>query len=252
MRRIIEMARKYEQMRPYVEQLPDIFDRQGEEIYHLRNTIKVFQAPNGILINVKRFHVPALPNRLVYSLGVRKPKGRRAFVYPDMLLSHGIRTPEPVALIEERNCLGLLGYTYFVSIQCDYGHTLYEVGQMRDGEYEELAEALARLAAAMHGQGILHKDFTPGNVLWKHDEQGYHFSLVDINRMYFGEVNMREGLCNLTRMWGPKRFTQILVRRYADIRGFDKDEAEAMALTERARFWKKYQRKHEIPFHLEL
>jgi len=42
------------------------------------------------------------------------------------------------------------------------------------------------------------------------------------------------------------------VRRYADIRGFDKDEAEAMALTERARFWKKYQRKHEIPFHLEL
>ena len=112
MRRIIEMARKYEQMRPYVEQLPDIFDRQGEEIYHLRNTIKVFQAPNGMLINVKRFHVPALPNRLVYSLGVRKPKGRRAFVYPDMLLSHGIRTPEPVALIEERGLWQLVNDTY--------------------------------------------------------------------------------------------------------------------------------------------
>ena len=242
----------YNHLRDFVEQIPAVFGEQGEEIYHRRNVIKVMQAPDGTAVNVKRYHVPRGLNLLIYSLGLRKPKGLRAFDYPALLLENGIDTPEPIAYIEERRH-GLLGYSYFISRQCDYGHTLYEVGDAPEGSYEELAAQLARFAAAMHEKGILHKDFTPGNILFFCDEAGqYHFSLVDINRMYFGKVSPQAGLRNLTRLWGPKRFFQLLVRAYAEARGYDADKAETAALKRRERFWKHYLRKYQVPFNVEL
>lgn len=70
--------------------------------------------------------------------------------------------------------------------------------------------------------------------------------------MYFGKVDIQKGIKNLTRLWGPKRFIQLLVRKYASIRHFNEDAAEMLAMAERTRFWKKYQKKYEIPFQLEL
>ena len=243
---------KYEHLRTFIEQIPAVFDCQGEEIYHMRNIIKVMQAPDGTAVNVKRYHVPRGFNSVVYSLGLRKPKGRRAYEYPERLLQNGIDTPEPIAYIEERR-YGLLGYTYFVSVQCDYGHTLYEVGDTPEGTYEELAAQLAAFAATMHEKNIMHKDFTPGNILFYCDDDGhYHFSLVDTNRMHFGPVDIRMGLNNLKRMWGPKRFFQLLIRAYAEHRHADADEAEATALKWRKRFWSHYLKKYQVPFKVEL
>ncbi len=186
-------------MRSFIERIPDVFEQEGRTIYTGRNLIKVMQAPDGTEINVKRFHVPSGPNRLIYSLGIRKPKGQRAFEYPMILESKGIGAPTAIALIEQRNVLGLLGYTYLVTQQCNYGHTLYEVGNAKPGTYENLARALAHFAANIHNRKVLHKDFTPGNVLWKQDDEGFHFMIVDINRMKFGTVGMKEGLRNLSR-----------------------------------------------------
>ena len=119
-------------------------------------------------------------------------------------------------------------------------------------EYKYLAKALAHFAVDIHLHEILHKDFTPGNILWKQDEEGFHFMLVDINRMDFGPVSEKKGLYNLRRFWGPKEFTRILVSEYALLRNIDTDKAVAYVMKERARFWTKYGKKHEIPFQLEL
>ena len=243
---------RYEHLRTFIQQIPEVFDSQGEEIYHLRNTIKVMQAPDGTAVNVKRYHVPRGLNRLVYSLGLRKPKGKRAYEYPQTLLDNGIDTPAPIAYIEERRCR-LLGYTYFVSIQCDYGHTLYEVADAPEGRYEELALQLADFAATMHEKKIMHKDFTPGNILFYCDDDGqYHFSLVDTNRMHFGPVSIHAGLYNLRRMWGPKRFSELLFRHYAEQRGADARQAVATGMEMRRKFWTTYLKKHDVPFHVEL
>ena len=188
----------------------------------------------------------------MYSLGIRKSKGLRAWEYPALLKARGIETPEPVAYIEER-CMGLLRYSYFVSQQCPYAHTLYDMAQAEPSLYEPMAKALADYAAHMHEEGVLHKDFTPGNILWQRAEDGsFHFSLVDINRMRFGQVNTQEGLRSLVRLWGPKRFIQLLARAYATRRGADADRAEADVMQWRARFWRRYAMKHKIPFPLEL
>ena len=107
----IKINPKYEEMRSFIERIPDVFEKEGRVIYTGRNLIKVMEVSDGTVINVKRYHAPKGPNRLIYSLGIRKPKGERAFEYPMILEKKGIGTPTPIALIEERNAIGLLGYT---------------------------------------------------------------------------------------------------------------------------------------------
>ena len=248
----IKINPKYEEMTHFIEHIPDVFEKEGRVIYTGRNLIKVMEAPDGTLVNVKRFHIPKGPNRLIYSLGIRMPKGERAFEYPMVLERKGIATPTAIALLEQRNALGLLGYTYLVTLQCDYGHTLYEMGNAQSGSYEKLAKALAHFAAEMHDRGILHKDFTPGNVLWKQDDEGFHFMIVDINRMKFGEIGIKEGLYNLRKFWGPKEFIRILVSEYALVRNADVDEAVGYVMKERAKFWTRFGKKHPVKFKLEL
>ena len=250
--RMIKINPKYEHWRRFIESIPDVFELEGKEIYNKRNLIKVLTAPDGTLVNVKRYHIPHGPNRLVYSWGIRKPKCQRAFDYPMILKNKGIETPEPIALIEERNSFYLLGYSYLITLQCDYGHTLYEVGNAKPGSYKSLAKALAHFAAKIHESDVLHKDFTPGNVLWKQDDEGFHFSLVDINRMSFGPVSVKQGLYNLRKFWGPKDFIRILATEYALLRNANVDEAVNYVMRERAKFWTRYGKKHEIPFKLEL
>ena len=224
---------------------------EGELLKDGRNFIKVLDAPDGQRLNVKRYHVPSGPNRLVYSLGIRKPKGQRAYEYPQILLSRGIETPENIAYIEDRH-LGMLGFSYFVCTQCDYGHELYEVGHAPDGTYNELAIALARFTAHMHENNVMHRDYSPGNILWKKDGQGYHFSVIDINRMYFGPVDIRMGCANFSRLWGPKHFIELLVCEYAGLRGFDETAAVNIAMASRAHFWKRFLKKHTVSFDVEL
>ena len=242
---------KYQHLRQWLERLPEEFGQLGEVIYDKRNQLRVIKAPDGTLVNAKRYCVPHLINRIVYSTGIRQPKGLRAFTYPTRLLERGIDTPEPIAYIEQRRC-GLLGLSYFISVQSPLGHTLYEFGDAREGTYEDIAYALGHFTAMMHERDVLHLDYSPGNILWDKDDKGYHFAVVDINRMRFGKVNMEDGCSALCRLWGPKHFIELIARSYAKARGFDEDEAVRLAMQARAAFWTRYSKRHPIDFPLEL
>ncbi len=227
-------------------------ENSGTYIYGgRRNLIKSFTAPDGTELNVKRFHQPAILNNIIYSTGLRQPKGQRAFFYPERLLSKGIETPKAVAYIEERSNFGLLGQSYFISLQCPYRHLLYEMGDATPENYEPMAIALARFAAHMHNQQVLHRDFSPGNILWEF-QQSYQFSIVDINRMRFGEVSMEDGSKSFARLWGPKRFIQLLVEEYARQRNFNPQACVDITMKARTSFWTRYSKRHEVKFKLEL
>lgn len=77
-------------------------------------------------------------------------------------------------------------------------------------------------------------------------------SIVDINRMYFGPVDIKQGCANFARLWGPKRFIEILVAEYARLRKFDEQEAIDIAMYSRRKFWTRYRKRHKVKFKLEL
>ncbi|MEG1546861.1 MAG: lipopolysaccharide kinase InaA family protein, partial [Bacteroides sp.] len=190
---------KYEFLREYIVRLPGTFENEGVEIYSGRNLIKVMTI-DGLEINVKRYGIPALINRLVYS-SFRMSKGKRAFTYPSTLLQKGFETPEPIAYIEEREN-NLIGYSYFISLQSPYKRTFYEFGDADVENCRDIVIAFARYTASLHEAGILHQDYSPGNILFDEIDGEYHFSLVDINRMRFGKVSIKEGCANFARLWG--------------------------------------------------
>lgn len=248
----IRINPKYASLQQYIATIPSRLETEGDTIHNGRNLIKVLTAPDGTLLNVKRYHRPSFFNRLVYSIGIRKPKGLRAYEYPKLLLDAGINTPEAVAYIEERTC-GMLGFSYFISTQCKFERRFYEIVDDSPDIYVPLAKAFAKFTAHMHEAHFLHRDYSPGNILWQQSaDGGYDFSVVDINRMYFGEVTLKQGCTNFARLWGSKLFFQTLAQTYAKERGMDEAQCLRVVMDERRRFWERYSKKHKISFKLDL
>ena len=70
--------------------------------------------------------------------------------------------------------------------------------------------------------------------------------------MRFGKVDIKDGCAALRRLWGPKRFIELIARSYAVARGFDEDEAVRLTMAARTAVWTRYQRRHPVDFPLEL
>ena len=45
----------------------------------------------------------------------------------------------------------------------------------------------------------MHRDYSPGNILFDKIDGEYHFMLVDINRMSFGKISIDMGCANFAR-----------------------------------------------------
>lgn len=249
MKRTILMAQGYEKERRMVEQIVDTFDQGGEIVHEGRNTIKHFKTTAGDW-NVKRYHKPIFLNRIVYSF-FRKPKGLRAFTYPVPVISAGFETPRPVAYIEERQN-GLIGYSYFISEQCNYGRRMYEFGDSSVADNKEIFEAFARYTASLHEAGIYHRDYSPGNILFDCVDGQWHFSIVDINRMEFGEVSVKKGCENFARLWAQPETFRFWARIYAEARKANPDECEKWVMDARNKFWKKRVKHFDLPYKLNF
>ena len=93
MKEIINPA--YGRFEDFVRRVPRIFSEEGKTIYKARNEIKVFEV-DGVELNVKRYRVPLLINRVIYRF-FRQPKAVRAYEYALRLVAKGFETPAPIA-----------------------------------------------------------------------------------------------------------------------------------------------------------
>lgn len=216
--------------------LIESFDKEGEVVHAGRNTIKTFPL-NGQRINIKRYRVPNFVNRVMYTF-FRKSKGYRAFSYPERVLRAGFETPKPIAYVEKRK-IGLIHYSYFVSEQCPYSRRFYEFGDADINECKDVVRAFAAFTAGLHEAGIYHRDYSPGNILFDKVGEEWHFSIVDINRMEFGKVDLVKGCANFARLWGQPDWFRYLAEAYAVCRKADINECVTLVMKARNRFWKK-------------
>ena len=182
----------YEHLRKFIESVPDTFEREGRIIYSGRNLIKVMEV-DGVEINVKRYGIPALANRIVYSF-FRTPKGKRAFEYPQMLLQKGVETPAPIAYIEERKC-GLINYSYFISMQSPYQRNFYEFGNADVERCKDVIHGGSSNFVAHHpskiNKGILAYEGTMYNVTNDSGEESYWSFAHDISERIRYEAQIK-------------------------------------------------------------
>lgn len=212
----------YAHLKPSLRKLPELFRLQGRTIYKSRNELKVIELQD-LSLNVKQYHKPIFINRIIYTF-FRSSKASRAYEYAMILRKKGFDTPEPIAYLELKS-KGLLSGSYFVSRQ------IFDFRMMRefaDGSpitgREDIIEALGIYVARLHQAGILHLDLSVGNILFKKDEKGIHFWLVDLNRMRFCTIGLEKGCKNFERLRGCDAFFELLARSYAKERGFDSDQ----------------------------
>lgn len=209
---------EFEDLTYFVKALPRIFEQSGRIIYKGRNELKEFERNNKTFI-VKSYRVPHFINRIIYNT-FRASKARRSYRYAEMLRKLGIGSPEPVGFYSTGTWF-LFGRSYFVCLKSDCPYTYRDFANRTFEHCDEILRAIARTTACLHEHGILHKDYSAGNILFKETPEGIHVEIIDLNRMRFGRVSMEEGCKNFERLPGTHNMFVVLAEEYAKVRGFD-------------------------------
>lgn len=183
------------------------------EIYRGRNIVAV--SADGVNC-IKAFRVNGFVKSLIYG-SLRSPKAVRAFDNAIKLRELGFDTPEPFGVAVKLNG-PLLGESYYV---CRY---VEGYSELRDVElcsdFARIARALAAFMTDLHGKGVLMKDFSPGNVLYRRAADGsYRFMLVDINRMEFGVTDKSRLYDNFKALLNTAAGVDAVARNYAELAG---------------------------------
>ncbi len=213
----------------FVRSIPQIFAQNGEQIYRSRNIIKMFDV-NGTRLCVKSYREPIFVNRVAYTF-FRPSKASRAYFNALEVLARGFETPAPVAYIEEKSG-GLLSKSYFICLECPYPTDLRHFTHATElnGEDRETLRLTGKLNGQLHDKEIAHLDFSPGNILYQKIDGNYHFSLLDINRMDFRKVGLKEGCHSFRRLRGSQEMFRIIALGYAEQRGFDVKQCTELIL----------------------
>ncbi len=197
----------------YIQLLKNIktyFRESIHSIHKARNEIKIIDFKGKKLI-VKAFKIPHLLNKIIYTF-FRDTKAKKSY---ENSLRISKFVPKAIGYIEFRS-FGLLSESYFISEQFEYDFTIREAITQADfKDRENIFKELAKFTFLLHEDGILHKDYSPGNILIKRSEYAYEFKIVDINRMEFKELSLEERLKNFSQLWAKDEDLKIIIEEYS-------------------------------------
>lgn len=163
----------------FLRRLPEIFESQGTVIYNKRNQIKVFEE-KAQKFCVKQYAIPALGNRILYSIKLRTPKAQRHYEYAREILKRGFSTPHSYGYIIEYQ-KGFLSRSYSVCEMVENAQSVAEA----IWQDKNLLRAFSAYTAKLHISGLMHRDYILNNVLFFKEKDDYRFILIDINRFIF-------------------------------------------------------------------
>lgn len=131
----------------------------------------------------------------------------------------GVKTPEPIAIIEKRDKFRKIIYSYYI---CQYVESKYHfLGIMRDKNSplrEKVKDFLAEAGKdlrKMHNGGIVHNDFHPGNILINDKNE---FFYIDLNRGRIKkELSLKERIADLIRFDLTEEEEKAFVSNYESV-----------------------------------
>ena len=174
----IHTGANYRSFLPFIKQLPKAFTHQeGQLLYKGRNELRLLHY-QGVELVVKSFQIPNWVNRIAYGL-FRSSKAQRSFEYAERLLQLGIGTPEPVGYYTERNGL-FFHHSYYVSRRSICPYTFADLLLQPFAEEEAILQAIAHTTAQLHERGLLHKDYSRGNILFACTKERVHVEIIDL------------------------------------------------------------------------
>ena len=202
---------------------------EGEIIFSRRNTLRL---TDGVV--VKQFATPNLLHGIWYGL-FAKSKARRSYEYAQRM--QGL-TPTPVAYREVRVC-GILRESWYACRESECTHTFNELIGAPDSQHRtQILEAIGRFTATLHQRGILHRDYSGGNILFNAD--GSHVEVIDLNRIRFCKhLSNEQRLRNFERLNIDREALRTMATAYANAMHEDADTDAEYIITHR---WHKHVR----------
>jgi len=215
----------YRNFKSFILNIKNHFDQNKNSIHKARNELKIINDQDEDLV-VKSFKIPNLIRRIIYT-AFRDTKAKKSYEYS---LKIGNFTPTAIGYIEYyRNAL--LYDSYFLAKRFSYDFTIRE--PLLDDNFldkENILKAFAMFTFQLHEKEILHQDYSPGNILIKKEKNAYHFQIVDINRMEFKTLSLKERLKNFSKLWINDHDLKTVVYLYANLLNEDKEVCYEMAL----------------------
>ncbi len=236
---------KYNEFEADIDTYINNFDSTGNAIKDSRNKLKLFNLPDGTVINVKSFKVPNLINKIVYNF-FRKSKAQRSFEYANKLIDFNIGTPAPVGYYEFSSPL-FFKKSFYISEQLNSDLTYRELTtDFNYPNYDTILRAFTRFTYNLHEKGILFLDHSPGNTLIKKNGDDYNFYLVDLNRMRFESLDFETRIKNFSRLTIHKSMVEVMSDEYAKCIGESYDKVFNLMWAETEAFQEKFHRRKRL------
>ena len=200
---------------------------EGDVIYAKRNTLRAY---NGFII--KQFATPTLWRGIIYGWCC-KSKAQRSYEYAHRL--DGL-TPRPIAYREVRYC-GILRESWYVCQQSECKYTFNDlINHPKFPQRDNILNAIGNFTAILHKRGILHLDYSGGNILF--NEDGSKIQIIDLNRIrFYKRISIQRGLKNFERLNIDKNALSIMGNAYAQAMNIDTQYAVDYIIAHR---WRKH------------
>ncbi|PTB87717.1 hypothetical protein C9925_01600, partial [cyanobacterium G8-9] len=170
------LDKKYEN---FIKKIRAHFRKSINCLYTGRNKLKVLHYLDEDIV-VKSFKTPHFINKIAYTF-LRDSKAKRSYDNSLKILEF---VPNPIGYAEFKK-YGLINDSYFLCEKYEYDFTIREPLKQENFKNKIIIyQQFALFTYKLHNQGVVHLDYSPGNILIKEIKpQEYEFKIVDVNRM---------------------------------------------------------------------
>jgi len=233
------------------------FAANADVLYAKRNVVKKIQLGAHTLV-AKAFKRPSFIQAFIYA-NCRKSKALRAFEHAARLEGLGISTPPPIAAIEHIKNHQLTD-SYYITLHHPHDYSmeavLHAIEKLNSSDKAHDAaifrrnlatlHSFVRFTFTMHQAGVLHCDHNAGNTLIRENGNDIEFTIIDINRMQFKNLTLRERLNNFVRLSDHPIVLKTIADSYAQCMKIPGDACFEQLMRLKRQHWRRLRLKKRL------